>query len=344
MLQIKENISILPYNTFKINAQAKYFVQIHTEEDTIELLQNPVCKNNKKYILWEGSNSLFTKDFDGIVIQNNIKWKEIIEDTDTEVVVKVGAGENRNEYIEWTVFDKWRHGGENLILIPWTVGASPVQNIGAYGVEAKDSIIKVEGYNIETHKKELLDKSQCKFWYRDSIFKNAYAEKFIVTYVYFRLHKKGYVPKIGYGDIQKTLEKNVGNKETYTVQEVAKSIKEIRESKLPDTKKIGTAGSFFKNPIVSEKDFMYIQKIHPEVQWHKIDSSNDIKLSAGQLIDLTVGKWFQLGNAGTYEHHALVLVNLGSATGKEIVELATYIQKKIFETFGITLEPEVNYI
>ncbi len=338
MISIQKNFSLKNYNTFHVNAKADFFVEIFSEDDVAQLLQSEVLKTNKFFILWWGADILFTQDFAGVMIKISIPGREIISENETgEVVVKVWAGEDRHDFILRCV-EHHRCWAENLSYIPGQVGSAPVQNIGAYWLEAKDIIHSVQGINIETWEKVTLTHEECEFSYRDSVFKHQRKDKIIITSVIFRLQKwtPAYQFKIEYKDLQWVL-----SGQELSLEKIVETIVNIRKSKLPDRKEIGTAGSFFKNPIISQQQYAELKESYPELIGHP-DPNNSmfIKLSAGQLIDLAGFKGKQEWLVWTYDKHALVLINNGW-TGTDVRAFAQGIQKKVLELFQVSLEPEV---
>lgn len=340
---IQNNIDLLPYNTFHFSCIAKYFVNITKTQDIKALLAHKLFHDNHTCILWWGSNTLLTKDhFNGLVIKNSIPWKDILQEDDTSATIKVWAGESRDAFVRWSI-KQWYTWIENLVSIPWTVGACPIQNIWAYGVEAKDSITEVTYIDLITWQTHTLSYKECHFWYRSSIFKQSLKNTCIITHVSFTLEKynqASYDPCISYGAITKALEKQNA---PLTPDLVAHTIASIRASKLPDRKSLGTAWSFFKNPIISAQQYTTIIQKYPYIRWYNI-SDNQRKLSAGQLIELAWCKGITEGHVGTYQNHALVLIHHGWWKGQEIVDLAQSIQQKVYTTFGIHIEPEVQYV
>lgn len=342
MMIIQENISLKNYNTFWVDVKARFFVKIKSEEDILELMKSDVWRDNKRFILWWWANVLFKWDYDGLVIKNEIMWKEIIKENKNTVLVKAWAGEDWPGWIDRCVENNlwWI---ENLALIPWSVGASPIGNIWAYGVEVKDIINEVEGINLQTWKKEKLKNSECKFWYRDSIFKNEYKDKLIVTQVIWKLQKvdDSYQFNINYSDIKRKIDEWKINIANLNVKDIADMISTIRRSKLPDWKKVWTAWSFFKNPVVSKEEFLVLKAKYDSLMG--FDFEDKIKLSAWQLIEISWFKWAKIGKVGTYQYHALVIVNEWG-TAQEIVNFASSIQNKVKDIFWVWLEPEVNYV
>jgi UDP-N-acetylmuramate dehydrogenase len=344
---IQEHIDLLPYNTFHFSCTARYFVQIKSEEDIKELINHPVFINTpKKLILWWGSNMLFAEDsYDWLVIQSALFGKTIIHETSTEVHVALWAGESRDEFVRRTV-NQWRTGVENLVSIPGTVGAAPVQNIWAYGVEAKDTILLVCWVDLTTGETKDFTHEMCQFWYRDSVFKKLLQEDFFITSVHFQLAKyneKEYIWNVNYeGVATRTDEILLANKEQTRLWAIATAIAEIRASKLPDLTKIWTAWSFFQNPVIPLQEFERLKICYQDLKWRPVWDA--IKLSAGQLIELVWFKWHTQNNVGVYEKHALVLVHHGEGKWAYLLEVVNLIINKIQETFSIQLIPEVNII
>lgn len=335
MLKYYNNISLKNHNTFGIDVQAKHLYECANKDDLLEFLNQ---KHEKPlFILGEGSNVLFTKDYEGTILKPLLKGIEIIEENEDEILIEVGAGENWDEFVSYCVEKNWG-GIENLSLIPGTVGSSPVQNVGAYGVEVKDVIQKVFAIDIE--KKESLEFSNeaCQFSYRNSIFKNELKGKLIIYKVAFKLSKK---PKhiIDYGSVKQELEKHDG----INLHSIRNAIIDIRRSKLPEPTELGNAGSFFKNPIVDVSKLHRLQKKDPSIPYFTIDDKY-VKLAAGWLIDRSGLKGYKHKNAGVHKNQALVLVNYGDATGNDILELSSFVQDKVCKTFGIKLDPEVNIL
>jgi len=281
---------------------------------------------------------LLTKNIDNLVLQINLKGI-VVNDTDNDVVyVTAEAGENWHEFVMWCISQNYG-GLENLALIPGNVGTCPIQNIGAYGVEIKDTFYQLEALEIETGKIKTFTKEACDFGYRNSVFKNELKGKYIIVNVTFKLTKRNHNFNISYGAISATL-KDISKP---TLQEIANAVIAIRQSKLPDPKEIGNSGSFFKNPVIDLDSFQILQKKYPEIP-HYIVSENEIKIPAGWLIEQCGFKGQRFGDAGVHQNQALVLVNYGNASGQEILELAKKIQQKILETYNISLEIEVNII
>ena len=338
-MNIIENYPLLKLNTFGVDVKAKYFTSINTINELIELTKTNVFKNLALLILGGGSNILFTKDFDGLVILNNIKGKEIIDQNQQSIFLKIGAGENWHELVMYCVDNGWG-GIENLSLIPGNTGTAPMQNIGAYGVEIKETFIELEALEISSGKIVKFNNSDCEFGYRESVFKNKMKNQYIILNITLEL-KKNPVLNINYGDVKAILEsQNIKNP---TIKEVSNAIISIRQSKLPDPKKIGNSGSFFKNPIVSLNQLELIKKKYPNVVNYEINE-NEFKIAAGWLIERAGWKGKKFNNYGVHEKQALVLVNYGLANGMEIFELSEKIILDIKDKFGITIEREVNII
>lgn len=342
---IKKDYDLTKLNTFGIATKAKFFVEIEKEADIKEIFNSEEFKNNPKLFLGGGSNILFTKDFDGIVVLNRLKGIEILSEDSEEVSIKAMGGESWNNLVNFTVAkDFW--GIENLALIPGTVGATPVQNIGAYGVELKDVLEKVEVFKVESGVKEIFSKEECELGYRDSVFKNKLKGKYFISAVILKLSKKEN-RNIRYKVLQDYLEKN--KIEVKSVKDISDAISEIRKSKLPDPKILGNAGSFFKNVYVDQDKFEKIKKEFPEIPSFAEPASakasaGEVKIPTGWLIEQCGWKGKKVGKVGVHDKQALVLVNYGGAGGQEILALANQIIKDVFEKFGLKLTPEVNLI
>jgi len=338
-MNIIENYPLLKLNTFGIDVKAKYFTSINTINELIEVTKTNVFKDLELLILGGGSNILLTKDFDGLVILNNIKGKEIIDQNQQSIFLKIGAGENWHELVMYCVDNGWG-GIENLSLIPGNTGTAPMQNIGAYGVEIKETFIELEALEISSGKIVKFNNSDCEFGYRESVFKNKMKNQYIILNITLEL-KKNPVLNINYGDVKAILEsQNIKNP---GIKELSNAIISIRQSKLPDPKKIGNSGSFFKNPIVSLNQLELIKKKYPNVVNYEINE-NEFKIAAGWLIERAGWKGKKFNNYGIHEKQALVLVNYGLANGMEIFDLSEKIILDIKDKFGITLEREVNII
>ena len=337
-MQIHTNFSLKNYNTFGIEAKAKEFVSVHSSDELIEILQQRPA--SKKFILGGGSNMLLTQDVDALVIHLDLKGKKIIDENDDFVWVESQAGENWHEFVLWTI-DQNFGGLENLSLIPGNVGTTPIQNIGAYGVEIKDTFVLCEAIHIETQELLVFTNEKCKFGYRESIFKNEIKDEFVITSVVFKLTKRNHKLNTSYGAIEAELEKK--HIKNPSLKDVSNAVIAIRQSKLPDPKELGNSGSFFKNPVILKSDFEKIQQKFPEIP-HYVVTETEVKVPAGWLIEQAGFKGKRFGDAGIHKHQALVLVNYGNATGQEILEVSKNIQKTILDTYGIAIEAEVNII
>lgn len=332
-MKIQKNTSLKSYNTFSIDVKAKQFIEINSIEELITILK----KETNIFILSGGSNMLLTKDITELVLHINIKGIKILKENKKSVYVNANAGENWHEFVQWCI--KNNFGGiENLSLIPGNVGTSPIQNIGAYGVEVKDTIKEVHTINIKTLKKVIFKNDECQFDYRNSIFKNSVKGEYIITNVIFKLTKDKHKLHYNYGAIQQELNKKGITKPT--IKTIADSIIKIRQQKLPDPKKIGNSGSFFKNPVVNKTIFKKIHKLNSEMPFYEV--KNNYKIPAGWLIEQCGFKGKRFGDAGVHKNQALVLVNYDNATGNEILSLANRIRKSVNNKFGINLEMEVN--
>lgn len=335
---IQENISLKPYNTFAIDVKAKFFAAVANESNLKTVFENEIAQNNKLLILGGGSNVLFTKDFDGLVIKVNLLGIEHVQQND-DVMVSAGAGVVWNEFVNYCLANGFA-GVENLALIPGTVGASPIQNIGAYGVELKDVFDSCQAFEIATGDIKTFNYADCKFGYRDSVFKNEQKGKFIITKVIFKLNRNANL-KTQYGAIANEL---INRRiTTPNITDIAKVVSDIRVSKLPDPKTIGNAGSFFKNPVISQSVFNILIKQFPEVVNFPAPN-NKVKLAAGWLIEQCGFKGVVFGQTGTWKNQALVLVNHGGATGDEVYTFSELIIKTVYNKFGIKLEREVNVL
>lgn len=336
-MQIHENFSLKSYNTFGIDAKAKYFSSFSNVEALTELLTNDY--RLPTLILGGGSNILFTKDYDGLVLKNEIKGIEVVKEDDENVYVRTGAGENWHLFVLHCLKNNWA-GLENLSLIPGNVGASPMQNIGAYGVEIREVFHELKAFHLKEKANYTFALKDCGFGYRDSVFKNKYKDQFVVLNVTYRLNKK---PKFNtsYGAIEKELER-MGVKEL-SIQAISQAVINIRSSKLPDPAVIGNAGSFFKNPSVAKEKFQQLQLQFPNIV-SNANADSTVKLAAAWLIEQCGWKGFRRGDAGCHEKQALVLVNYGNAKGEEIYRLSEEIMQSVKEKFDVALEREVNII
>jgi UDP-N-acetylmuramate dehydrogenase len=334
---MQENISLLPYNTFGIFANAKYFTLFSSTEDLKNILQSTEVKTNGLCILGGGSNILLTKDVDKVVLKNELKGIEIISQNNEVALVKCAAGEVWHSFVLWCIENNL-YGVENLSLIPGTVGAAPMQNIGAYGVEIKDVFFELEAMQIDSLQMKTFNQAQCEFGYRESFFKRKGKDQYIITSVTFQLNKKANL-NASYGAIQEVL--TAKQIENPTAKDISKAVIEIRQSKLPDPKEIGNAGSFFKNPEIATKHFLVLKKVYPSMPGYTL-TEYLTKVPAGWLIEQCGWKGFRKDDLGVHAKQALVLVNYKQALGAEIYNLSTQILESVKNKFDIVLEREVN--
>ena len=338
---IQENISLKKLNTFGIDVVAKYFATFNSIDKLDELLEpkRQPAGNSQLLTLGGGSNILFTKNFDGLVLKNEIKGIAIVNEDDNYVYIKAGAGENWHQFVLHCINNNWA-GVENLSLIPGNTGASPMQNIGAYGVEIKEVFYSLEAYHLKEKKIVQFNIGDCAFGYRESVFKKKLKNEFVITNVVFRLNKQ---PKFNtsYGAIEKELEK-MGVKEL-SIKAISDAVINIRSLKLPNPAEIGNAGSFFKNPEVEDSAFEVLLSKFPGIVGYKLPNGN-VKLAAGWLIEQCGWKGYRDGDAGCHANQALVLVNYGNAKGDAIYALSEKIIASVKEKFGVVLEREVNII
>jgi UDP-N-acetylmuramate dehydrogenase len=339
-MQIQENISLKPYNSFAIDARARYFTQFTSADEIDELFQfKSEDKETNILVLGGGSNILLTQDFKGLVAINQMLGIEVVKQDDKYIYVRAAAGENWHRFVLYCIENNFA-GVENLSLIPGSVGASPMQNIGAYGVEVKDVFYELEAYNITEKKVHNFSVKDCEFGYRESVFKRKYKGQYIITNVTFRLNKEP-VFNTSYGAIQQELGK-MGVQEL-SIRAISQAVINIRRSKLPDPKEIGNAGSFFKNPTISKYQFENLKKEFPAIVGFPAND-NTVKVAAGWLIEQCGWKGYRKGDAGCHAKQALVLVNYGNARGTDIYNLSTEIMHSVEIKFGIMLEREVNVI
>jgi UDP-N-acetylmuramate dehydrogenase len=338
-MKILKNIPLKSYNTFGLEYKSKYFIEIKKEEDLISLVNEDLFKTEKKLILGGGSNILLTKNFDGLIIKNSIKGQEIVNQNQKFVDYKIGAGENWHEIVLKCVDNNWG-GIENLSLIPGNTGTAPMQNIGAYGMEIKETFICLEALELSSGKIVKFNNADCKFGYRESVFKNEKKNQYVILNITLRLNKNPKV-NITYGDIKNIL--NQENIQSPTIRDVSNAIIKIRQSKLPDPKKIGNSGRFFKNPIISNDLFLKVQQKYPDIAHYKVNNKQT-KIAAGWLIENAGWKGKRINNFGVHKKQALVLVNYGGASGDEIFDFSESIIKDIKVKYGIQLEREVNII
>ena len=332
------NCSLLPYNTFGMDVKASRFVEYASVEELRGLWNAEREAVARALHIGGGSNLLFASDYEGLILHSAIKGYTVVKETEEEVEVRVGAGEVWDDFVAYTVANGW-YGAENLSLIPGEVGASAVQNIGAYGVEAKDLIVSVDTFGLETGEERRFMREECRYAYRESVFKQELKGKYAVTFVTYRL-KKHPVFHLEYGNIRAELEKQGCQ---IDLENVRRIIIAIRQAKLPDPKVLGNAGSFFMNPVVPKMQFEALLAQYPDMPHYPVDDAH-VKIPAGWMIDRCGWKGKRVGHAGVHEKQALVLVNCGGATGKEVMHLAEEIVASVRERFGVTIRPEVNYI
>ncbi len=334
---IQENISLKPYNTFGVDVRARYFFDARTVDDLLWIIHHDLFEQ-PKLIIGGGSNMLLTSDFEGLVLKISLTVKWIEKSEGNKTLVSVMAGENWHEFVQWTI-DHNLGGLENLSLIPGNVGSAPIQNIGAYGVEMKDTFHHLEALNTRTGEFQIFTKKQCNFGYRDSYFKRKGKGSYIITRVFFELTNKDHKLDTRYGAIETELER-LGLEPS--IATISQAVCNIRSSKLPNPKILGNSGSFFKNPVVPQLHFEKLKEKFPDIVAYPSGSS--VKLAAGWMIEKAGWKGYRRGDAAVHEKQALVLVNHGKATGKEIETLAMDIRQSIIDMFGVELRPEVNII
>jgi len=337
-MEIHKNYPLKQHNTFGLSAFAKEFAAVHSVDELAEVLSENAGK--ELFILGGGSNMLLTKDIDALVIHVYIKGKKITNNADGTADVTAMAGENWHEFVLYCI-DNNLGGLENLSLIPGNVGTTPIQNIGAYGTEIKDTFVSCEAMEIATQQLRKFTKEECEFAYRESIFKGELKGKYIITSVTFRLTTQNHKINTSYGDIAAELTKN--GIVVPTIKDVSNAVTAIRRSKLPDPKELGNSGSFFKNPIITAEEFEKVYQQHPQMPHYTV-SDTEVKVPAGWLIEQAGFKGSRFGDAGVHAKQALVLVNYGNATGQELLDLSRKIQATVKEKFGIGIEAEVNII
>lgn len=336
-MQVQENISLRPYNTFGIDAKAKLFFSFRTISELSGCISQFV--HQKKLILGGGSNILFTKDFDGIVLKNEIKGIEKVKEDDQYVYIRAGAGENWHQFVLYCLENNFA-GIENLSLIPGNVGASPMQNIGAYGVEIKEVFHELTAFHIDEKTNYTFSLRDCEFGYRESVFKRRYKDQFVIISVTYRLNKTP-TYNTSYGAIEQELDR-MGTKEL-SIKAISAAVINIRSSKLPDPSQIGNAGSFFKNPSVTKEKFEQLKAEFPGIAGYE-NPDHTVKLAAGWLIEQCGWKGYRNGDAGVHARQALVLINYGNAKGNEIYALSESIVNSVHEKFDVLLEREVNIL
>ena len=337
-MRIQKNYDLTKLNTFGISACAKFFVELDKEAELPELFAAPEFKNNERLFLGGGSNVLFTKDFDGIVVLNKLKGIEILEENSDSVKIRSMSGEVWHDLVKFIV-DREYWGVENLSFVPGTVGAAPMQNIGAYGVELEEVLESIEAVDADTGEKKIFNPEECKLAYRESIFNSDWKGRYFITAVTFRLSKIP-SPRVTYRHLKEYIEQN--KVEVKSSKDISEAVTNIRKSKLPDPAVIANAGSFFKNVFLDEKKMKEILEKYPDLPY--FEEGGTKKIPAGWLIEKAGWKGKRMGNVGVHEKHALVLVNHGGGTGEEIKNLADEIIASVYEKFGIKLAPEVNLI
>ena len=337
IMQIQQNTSLRQYNTFGIDVKAKLFSSFSSQEQLTDLLS--AHSRVPVFILGGGSNILFTKNYDGLVLRNEVMGIDLIKEDANHIYIKVGGGENWHQLVLYTLHRNWA-GLENLSLIPGNVGASPMQNIGAYGVEVKEVFDELEAFHIKDKKIRVFTVNDCEFGYRESVFKRKYRNEFVILNVTYRLNKTPHL-HISYGALEQELE-NMKVTEL-TIQDVSQAVINIRSSKLPDPAAIGNAGSFFKNPEITQKQYRKLATSFPGIVAYPLENGG-VKLAAGWLIEQCGWKGVRRGDAGCHAKQALVLVNYGNASGIEIFKLSEEIVKSVKNKFGVVLQREVNII
>ncbi|MEA4983494.1 MAG: UDP-N-acetylmuramate dehydrogenase [Paludibacter sp.] len=336
-MKFYKDYSLKNYNTFGLDIQTRYFYEFGSEEDLKQILSEDTIHKNKLLVVGQGSNLLFLNDFDGVVLHCAMNDIRVLEQKGDDVLLEAGAGVIWDDLVAYCVKNNW-WGVENLSLIPGETGAAAIQNIGAYGAEIKDVVQKIKTIEIETSASRVFDVSECGYGYRQSVFKNELKGSYIVTSVVIKLSAKSLL-NLNY----QHLEQEVLKKGVLNLHNIRNTIIEIRESKLPDPKVLGNAGSFFMNPVVSRDKFESLEQEYPQMPHYKVSAAEE-KIPAGWLIEQCGWKGKSIGKVGVHEKQALVLVNLGGAKGKEIEQLALQIQESVNEKFGIQLIPEVNFI
>lgn len=337
---METNVNLQPYNSFGFQATAKHFVEVNETKDLKQLINTAEFQQEKHLILSGGNNVLFTNDyFDGLIILMNNKGIEFVYEDGDDLVIRAQAGEDWPEFVQQMVA-QGLYGVENLAHIPGKVGAAPVQNIGAYGMELKDCFLQCQALNLATGETRIFTKEACRFGYRESIFKHELKGQYIIVSVDFQLSKKGEL-MLEYGNIMSYLAEH--HMERPTLQQLHDAICAIRDAKLPNVKEIGSAGSFFKNPVIKIEQFKGLQQQYPDIT-HYPDAEGMVKVPAGWLIEKAGWKGWRNEHVGVYEKQALVLVHYGGGKGQEIVNLSKKIQKSVEDKFGIPITPEVNFV
>ncbi|MGC8823487.1 MAG: UDP-N-acetylmuramate dehydrogenase [Bacteroidales bacterium] len=338
MLNVEELVSLKSYNTFGVDVRADYLITLSNEEDVRRLFRENYLRSNRFFILGGGSNVLFVGNYRGIILHPRMLGIEVISEDENYVVVKVAAGEDWDGFVAYAVQQGWG-GIENLSGIPGLVGSAPIQNIGAYGVEVKDTLLAVEGFLLDSQENFRLNNFDCEFGYRTSIFKTRLAGRCLITAVVFRLSRRNHLYNLSYQGLSKT----VASYGEVNLNNIRRAVLQTREAKLPDPLKIGNAGSFFKNPVVGQGKAFLLRTEYPQMPVYEFEKGK-YKLSAAWLIEQCGWKGYRQNEVGVYEKQPLVLVNYGSARGEEILELATSIQQSVKQKFDIELEMEVNVV
>ena len=370
-MNIEKDYSLKEINAFGVDVKAKYFVEIEKEKELKELLaelkqageKSPqfLEKTLKTFVIGQTYNTLFVNDFDGLIIKINIKGIDIIEETETSVTLRVGAGENWPDLVEFAVNNNWQ-GIENLADIPGSTGAAPIQNIGAYGQVLEDVFVSLEAYEVKTGQKRVFSKEECEFAYRKSIFKKDLKDKYIVTSIKISLQKvqDKFIPETSYHSRYESLSgelEALGRKAPYSLKDIFDAVVSLRSKKLPSVEKYGTIGSTFVNPFISKEKLTELQKSFPEIQYYPVDKMQYPGLADSELADHEIvkipagwileelgwkGKW--IGNVGTYEKHSMIVVTNKKASGQEILDFIRKLQKSVKDATGINLSPEVNIV
>ncbi len=335
---IQENVNLKKFNTFHLSTLAKYFCEVSSIDDLLEALDFCQQKNLPFIIIGQGSNLLFKQDYIGLIIELNIQGIDLVKETEKHFYVKAQCGENWHNFVQYCLQQGY-YGLENLSSIPGTIGAAPVQNIGAYGVEVSEFLVELEALEISSRELRTFSKEDCQLSYRQSIFKTKWKNRFVITSVTFKL-LKNFRPNLSYPVLRASLK--AIPKDQITPQIVSDAVCAIRKSKLPDPVELGNAGSFFWNPVISSDNFLHLQKKHPDIVGYAHEDG--YKLAAAWLIDKAGWKGYRQGDVGVHKEHALVLVNFGEASGKELYDLSVRIQQSVRKMFGIELQPEVRII
>lgn len=337
-MNIRKSVSLREFNTFGMDKSASHLVQVATPEQVVEALEYAKKKNLPVFVLGGGSNILLTRDLDALVIKMEIKGLDVLKETNDHIWVRVGAGEIWNDFVEKAISSNWA-GIENLSLIPGTVGASPMQNIGAYGVEIEEVFDHLEAIDRKTGETVIFDHAQCEFGYRESVFKHRIKDLYIITHVVYKLNKQPTF-RLDYGAVRETLSE-ISNGDL-SLSNVSKAIVQIRQSKLPDPAVVGNAGSFFKNPTIDLHQFEQLRELYPEMPGYTVE--NGVKVPAAWLLENAGWKGKTFGEIGVHPKQPLVLVNYGNGEGLAIRDLSIRIQEDIKEKFGILLQHEVNIL